>query len=165
MDSLKKSYAGLGFINIQSYIQSGNVVFRYKKVENIKLEKLIKEMISGEYGFDVPVIVKEFSKYKSIIENNPFIDNKNADSEKFHVTFLSSVPAKSDINKFNETDYTPDKFVIYNDVAYLYIKGGYSNSKLSINLFEKKLKINATNRNWKTVNELYKIAGSIEKTK
>lgn len=165
MDALKKSYADLGFTNIHTYIQSGNVVFRFKKFEPPKIEKMIKDKISDEFGFDVPVIVMESGALKNILKNNPFLNNKNVDISTLHVTFLSAIPAKPEVNILKEFSYSPDEFIISGDVMYLHIPGGYGNTKLNINFFQNKLKVIATNRNWKTVNELCKIADSIENNK
>jgi uncharacterized protein (DUF1697 family) len=165
MDALKQSYAELGFTNIHTYIQSGNVVFQLKKSGTLKIESMIKNKILDVYGFDVPVIVKEFMDLNNVIKNNPFLDIKNVDLSMLHVTFLSAIPEKSVFNKLKEVDYSPDKFIIVDDIVYLYFPGGYGNTKLNNNFFENKLKVIATNRNWKTVNELYKIAGNIKKTK
>jgi uncharacterized protein (DUF1697 family) len=161
MDSLKKSCADLGFANIHTYIQSGNVVFRFKKTNLSKIETLIKNKISEDYGFDVPVIVKHAGDLYNVIKNNPFLSSKNVDLSMLHVTFLSAVPEKSGVNKLKEVDYSPDKFIVIDDIVYLYFPDGYGNTKLNNNFFENKLKVKATNRNWKTVNELCKIADSI----
>lgn len=162
MDALKKSYAELGFTNILTYIQSGNVIFQFKKSEHLKIENMIKNKISDEYGFDVPVIVKDAKDLKNVIKNNSFLNNKNVDLSKLHVTFLSAIPAKSEVKRIKEIDFSPEEFIICDDIIYLYCPGGYGNTKLNNNFFENKLKVKATNRNWKTVNELCKIADSIE---
>lgn len=162
MDALKKSYAELGFTNILTYIQSGNVIFQFKKSEHLKIENMIKNKISDEYGFDVPVIVKDARDLKNVIKNNSFLNNKNVDLSKLHVTFLSAIPAKSEVKRIKEIDFSPEEFIICDDILYLYCPGGYGNTKLNNNFFENKLKVKATNRNWKTVNELCKIADSIK---
>ena len=165
MDALKKSYADLGFTNIHTYIQSGNVIFQFKKSEPLKIGNMIKNKIFDEYGFDVPVIVKEFRELKDILKNNPFVNNINVDISMLHVTFLSAIPVKSEVNKLKDFNFSPDEFKIIGDVIYLHIPSGYGNTKLNINFFQNKLKVIATNRNWKTVNELCKIADSIENNK
>lgn len=163
MNSLKNSFADLGFKNICTYIQSGNVIFQFKKSDHQKVVNIIKNKILDDYGFEVPVIVKNVEELKDIIKNNPFLSNKNVDLSMLHITFLSAIPEKSEIDKLKEYDYSPDVFIISKDIIYLYIPGGYGNTKLNINFFESKLKVIATNRNWKTVNELCKIADSLNK--
>lgn len=163
MDALKNSYSDLGFTNISTFIQSGNVIFQFKKYDQKKIADMIKNKISDDYGFEVPVIVKDSDGLKNVIRNNPFLSVQNVDTSLLHITFLSAIPSKSESDKLKEYDYSPDVFIVSEDIAYLYIPGGYGNTKLNNNFFENKLKVNATTRNWKTVNELCRIADNIGK--
>ena len=87
MDVLGQLFTDLGFQNIQTYIQSGNIVFQIKKLDQQKLEKKIAKAIAEKFAFDVPVIVKEFDELKKIILDNPFLTDKTKDISHFHVTF------------------------------------------------------------------------------
>jgi len=161
MDALKKMYSDLGFVNIHTYIQSGNVMFQAKKSESAKLENTIKDAILNEFGFDVPVLVKDAEEMQNVIMNNPFIKKKDVDITKLHVTLLSRLPEQTDLRKLKENNFLPDEFIILDKTIYLYCPDGYGNTKLNNNFFENKLKVTATTRNWKTVNELVKIAKSL----
>lgn len=161
MDVLKKLYLNLGISNIQTYIQSGNVVFRTVKSLRGLLEQKIKNIILKECGFDVPVIVKDSKELDAVLTNNPFLNKKNVDVTKLHVTFLSQIPEQLYINNLKEVSFAADQFIISKDVVYLFCPMGYGDTKLNNNFFESKLKVKATTRNWKTVKELYKIAESI----
>jgi uncharacterized protein (DUF1697 family) len=161
MDALKKMYSDLGFVNIYTYIQSGNVVFQFKKSSSAKLENTIKDAISNEFGFDVPVLVKDTDEMQIVLKNNPFLKKKDVDLTKLHVTLLSQLPGQTDLSKLKEYSFFPDEFIISEKTIYLYCPNGYGNTKLNNNFFENKLKVTATTRNWKTVNELVKIAKSL----
>lgn len=165
MDSLKDSYADLGFIKIHTYIKSGNVIFQSPKSGQQKIANMLKNKISDDYGFEVPVIVKDADELKNVIKNNPFLSNQNVNPAFLHITFLSAVPLKSEVDKLKERDYSPDIFIVIDDIIYLYIPCGYGNTKLNNNFFENKLKVIATTRNWNTVNELCEIADSLRKNK
>ena len=73
MEALRKMYSDLGFSDVRSYIQSGNIIFSYKNSETYSLEKKISKKINDTFGFDVPVLVKEISEFKKILSNNPFL--------------------------------------------------------------------------------------------
>ncbi len=161
MDALKKSYADLGFTNILTYIQSGNVIFQFKKTEHLKIENMIKGKILNDYGFDVPVIVKDSKELNAVLINNPFLKQKDIDLTKLHLTILSQIPEQSYINNLKEVNFPPDQFIVIKDIAYLFCPEGYGNTKLSNNFFESKLKVTATTRNWMTINELEKLAESL----
>lgn len=162
MDALRTLYEKLGLINVQSYIQSGNVVFQYKKSDTNKLTGRISESIKETFGFDVPVLVLELNELSRIIKSNPFTKDSKTDPEYFHVTFLSETPQKDSVKKLTETDLKNDKFHHKEKAIYLYFPDKYSNSKLTNGFIESKLKVTATTRNWKTVNQLLRIAENTE---
>ena len=95
---------------------------------------------------------------KHIISANPFLKEENIDVKKLHITFLSEIPDKQNVESIEKIDFSPDKFVIRGKEIYLYIPNSYAETKLSNNFFEKKLKVKATTRNWNTVNKLSEMA-------
>ncbi len=154
MEALRKMFEALNFKNVKTYIQSGNVVFQSKETNSDKLEKKIAKKIQEEFGFEVPVMVKELYEIKTVLKNNPFINKRKEDITKLHVTFLSGEPEMEAIDKIKEEQYIPDEFILAGKNIYLFCLNGYGNTKLNNNFFENKLKVVATTRNWKTVNEL-----------
>lgn len=159
MEVLKALYAACGYNSIVTYIQSGNVIF--KAVEEASAEEVaatIEQAVNQSFGFEVPVIVRTLYEMEQVIASNPFIAQKDIDAEKLHVTFLKQPPAPQNIEKLAGIDYAPDVFTFTETGIYLYCPGGYGNTKLSNTFFENKLKVTATTRNWKTVNELVDLA-------
>jgi len=161
MNALKELLQELGFQKIQTYIQSGNIVFQTRESDPQKLEKKIANAILEKFGFDVPVLVKEREALRQIISQNPFLSDPGKDVNHLHVTFLSGEPDPEYFNKISDLRFEPDEFQIGNQVIYLYCPVSYGNSKLSNTFFEKALKVTATTRNWKTTNELQNIAEEI----
>lgn len=156
MKDLKALYESLGFGKVATYIQSGNVVFEHEQAADTKvMEVKIKQEISKKYGFDVPVFVKTFDELLPIVNENPFLKKENIETDKLHVTFLADFPKQEMIDKILAVNYLPDQFIIVGKEIYLYCPEGYGNTKLSHSFFESKLKVTATTRNWKTVNELF----------
>jgi uncharacterized protein (DUF1697 family) len=162
MDTLKQLYVDLGFKNISTYIQSGNVVFKCKKAKESGLAKKITQKIKDHFNFDVPVLVIEAPEMKALVKKNPFVKDKSKDSAFLHVTFLSDTPETTDINKIIASTYLPDEYKIIDKAVYLCCPNGYGNTKLNNTFFEKKLNCSATTRNWKTTNELINIAEQLE---
>lgn len=163
MDALRHLYADLGFTNVQTYIQSGNVVFQNKETRLQDLEKKIAKKIFEQFGFEVPVLVKEIEELKKIVKNNPFTSDKTKDASYLHITFISAQPDKTNLDKIKEGQYQPEEFELLDKTIYLYCPNGYGNSKLTNSFFERKLKVVATTRNWKTTNELLNIAEKLLK--
>lgn len=152
MDALRKSYEALGFQNVATYVQSGNVVFTSENTTAGTLAQTIIEQIEKDFGFDVPVIVMSADKLKHIVDNNPFA--KNNDKPVLYVTFLASKPKNFDLNTIEEKARKGEEISVTEDAVYLYCPSGYGRTKLSNNFLEKKLQVKATTRNWKTTNVL-----------
>jgi uncharacterized protein (DUF1697 family) len=152
MDALKKAIDELGFSEVKTYIQSGNIVFESKKAKAETLVVKIKTMIAAKFGLDVPVLVYEQDYIKKIFSENPFL-KKGKEEAFLHVTFLSSVP-DSVLLKAISVHTSEDEFLVKEQVVYLYCPKGYGVTKLSNNFFESKLKLTASTRNWKTVGVL-----------
>ena len=155
MTDLVKLYEDLGFTDVKTYIQSGNVVFNStKKVSNSLLVKQIETKINEIYGFQVPVIIRTVDEVSKIIATNPF---KNETTENLYITFLSNLPNSNHLEKLTELNYLPDEFIIIEKEIYLNVSS-YGTTKLSNSFFENKLKVTATTRNWNTVNKLLAIS-------
>jgi len=157
MADLKSLYSKLGYKNVISYIQSGNVIFDAKETDHQKIEAKIYKAINKAYGFEVPVVVRSVEEIKHAVANNPFAKNKT-ETESLHLTFLKEIPSTENLEKIATYDYSPDKFKIIDKDVFLICSGKYHKSKLTNNFFEKKLKVAATTRNWKTVNKLLELS-------
>lgn len=154
MADLKSLLEETGFKNVSTYIQSGNILFKSSEKHSTMLKSKISSAIKKRYGFEVQVIVISPEYLNKILNNNPFIKQK-IDTESVYVTFLSDKPSIDNIKKFDAVNYSPEEYFIDQKIIYLYTPRGYGKAKLNNNLFEKKLKVYATTRNWKTVNTLF----------
>jgi uncharacterized protein (DUF1697 family) len=161
MTTLKKIFEELGFQNVQTYIQSGNVVFQALDEDYQELKILILKELSISFGFEIPVILLTLEELRTIAENNPFRDNLTKEEIFMHVTFLNAVPEHIDMTAIKEKKADREEITIYGKAIYLYCPYGYGQTKLSNNFFEKILKTGATTRNWKTTMELLKMAENV----
>ena len=158
MEQLKKLFIDKGFEEVVTYIQSGNVIFQSKKQTAEKLEAVIKKSILETFGFDVPVLVLELTELKKMVNDNSFIKQKNKDVLFMHLTILSKAPLVTDYLNLETVKREADEYLLIDRTVYLYCPNGYGNTKLHNACIEKKLNVTATTRNWKTVNELIKLA-------
>jgi uncharacterized protein (DUF1697 family) len=158
MADFKNHLQELNFTDVQTYIQSGNAVFKNKKSTLKALENKIAKKILEVYGFEVSVIVKTPDKLTEVLVNNPF--TKDKDLNRLYVTFLYDEPTADNIKKLKSFDHRPEEYVLNGKIIYGYSPHGYGKAKMSNNFYENKLKVTATTRNWKTVNRLADIAKS-----
>lgn len=139
------------FKQVQTYIQSGNVVFEYKKIIAKQLAARIEQELKTQFGFDVPTIVLEKENIESIFQHAP---KEKTDEELYFTILENEVSEASILNCINAAPKTEDYFEINNQVVYVFCKNGYGNTKLTNTFFEKKLSLRATTRNRKTMETL-----------
>jgi uncharacterized protein (DUF1697 family) len=161
MDALRKSYENMGFHNVTTYLQSGNVIFEGNDSDINDLEQKISRQIENDFGFEVPVIVLTIEKLKQVIDNNPFLKDLNKDQSFLHVTFLSSKPGQFNYKTIEDKKQNGEEIIFSDMAVYLYCPNGYGRTRLNNNFLESKIKVGATTRNWRTTNELFKIAQQI----
>jgi uncharacterized protein (DUF1697 family) len=158
MEQLRASFAALGFRNVKTYVQSGNVVFEATNDSAARLSKKIEKKILCDFGFSVAVFLKTSKDIEEIIKCNPLLETPAIDHAKLHVTFLSNDPPETALEQLRPLAATPEQFRIMGREIYLSCPNGYGNTKLSNAAIEKKLSVVATTRNWKTVNTLLAMA-------
>jgi len=159
MADLKSLYELLGFQNVVTYIQSGNVIFDSSVSRKNEISSMIERSIQRRYNFSVPVIVRTCCDFSDVIENCPFGKiNLAENGTKILVTFLSVSPKKSNITDFLNYVVPPEKIIIKGKVIYLHCPNGYGKSRLSNSFIENKLEVKATTRNWKSINKLHELS-------
>jgi uncharacterized protein (DUF1697 family) len=161
MERLRTLFATLGFGEVRTYVQSGNVVFQSERKSPAELTRTIEAKIQRDFGFTVPVLINTSKELAPIVRNNPLLRVKGIDVSKLHVTFLSDAPPKTAARVLEDLATTRERFRILNREIYLYCPDGYGKSKLTNNTIEKKFSLVATTRNWRTVNALLEMAGSL----
>ena len=160
MTDLKALFAEMGFSNIVTYIQSGNVVFESDQNENnIELAQKIEAAIQEKFKLDVPVMVRKASEWKQIISDNPYFKDKCIGIERLHLTLLDKTPEQVQVEDLKQIEFDSEQFELIGQHIFLCCKDKFSSkSKMTNTLFEKKLKRKSTTRNWKTVMKLIELS-------
>lgn len=154
MAELCSSLSNVGLENVCTYIQSGNVAFE-SKLSCLKLEALIHDAITEDFGYDVPVLVREQKYFQQVVMQSPYCKagKPRFDVVQLHVTLLGKKPTAKAVRELAELKFT-DHYEIVGDVVYLRLFGAYHKTKLNNNFLEKKFGVAATSRNWKTICKL-----------
>lgn len=147
-----------GYKDVLTYIQSGNIIFRYSEVPNVEIESKISKLIEEHYGFKVPVLVLSKAQLLKIVEETPYNELYQEEKERIYYTLLKNAPSNSLIDDLMKQDYESEKFSITNDCVYFTCLKGYGKAKCNNTFFEKKLKVSATTRNRKTMDKLIALA-------
>jgi uncharacterized protein (DUF1697 family) len=158
MEPLRELFVKMGFEKIATYIQSGSIVFQSIHSDPKKLEKIISAGLKGAFGFNIPVLLLTVEELKAVALNNPFISDDSKDASFLHVTFFSAEPEIDLFENLKNGESPGEVIELEGKAIYLYCPNGYGRTRLTNTFLEKKLKVTATTRNWKTVNALLEMA-------
>lgn len=155
MERLREVFSLLGFENVKTYIQSGNVIFETGKTDDKKLALKIEAAVEKEF-FKTPVMVRSIDEIKDAVENNPFAGEEFED-KLFHLIFLSEKLSDEKTEMLLSNNNEKEKFAVRNrEVYYLFRgeRGDFPKSLLGKKYIDNKLKTPATARNWRTINKI-----------
>lgn len=153
MVDLRSWLTAAGFEEVQTYIQSGNVLFRSSNTPASDANRL-KAVLRDHTGWEIPVCVRSLAQLRHLESINPFPEEALVDPRKLHVTLLDRVPDTHAIQSIAAATCLPDRFETVGDTVFLHTPHGYSKTKLTNAFFEKAFSCGATTRNWKTIGAL-----------
>ena len=146
----------LGSRNVKTYIQSGNAVFESKEKDASRLSKKIGVEIKQRRGFEPHVLLLELEDIEKAIKKNPFPEAET-DPKALHVGFLTSTPENPNLKRLESLKSDSERFRLIDKAFYLHAPEGVGRSKLAANA-EKLLGVSMTDRNWRTVCEIWEMA-------
>lgn len=162
MDALRSLCGALKLESAQTYVQSGNVVFRSSEQNLVVLSKRIQDTIESNFGFRPEVILRTASEMRHVIARNPFASRHGIEPAKLMVSFLASDPGKAARDNLANLDTRGEELHARGTELYIYYKHGMGKSKLSAAALDKILNTPATTRNWNTVLKLHEMAEALE---
>lgn len=162
MDALRALYESMRLRDPQTYVQSGNVVFRTEERDLVLLAKRIQNGIERSFGFRPEVILRAASELRDVIARNPFAKRRGIDPSKLLVSFLARDPGPEARDKVLKIKSDPDELRIDGRELYVYFPNGMARPKLSWPAVERALKTPGTGRNWNSVTKLLEMAEGLE---
>ncbi|WP_264078172.1 DUF1697 domain-containing protein [Mycobacterium stomatepiae] len=141
----------LGYRDVRSYAQSGNLVFDAGRVTAPRVAKSLKAAIRDTFNYDdVDALIRTGADLAALVQANPYLAD-GADPKTLHLTMFSAAPVRP---LADDGAWRPDGFTIANLEAYVVCPNGYGRTKLNNSFFENKLGVRATTRNWRTITAL-----------
>jgi uncharacterized protein (DUF1697 family) len=157
MKELSALLTGMGLCDVQTYIQSGNVVFRCDNKNKATLASKISAAINVQHGFAPHILLLEAADLKKAMAGNPYPEAQ-AEPKSLHLFFLDEVPQQPDLKALETIKADNERFKLAGKVFYLHAPDGVGNSKLAARA-EKLLGVPASARNWNTVCKLAEMVG------
>ena len=160
MDVLRGLCGTLKFRGAQTYVQSGNVVFRTKETDESALARKIQAAINKQCGFAPEIMLRTTEEMRSIAAANPFKDRSDVPPNKLAVSFLQSEPS-SDVKAKISAIKAKEELHLHGRELYIYFPDGMGRSKLAP-ILDRIMKSPATARNWNSVTKLLELADAME---
>lgn len=152
MKWLREAALDAGFTDVATYVQSGNLVLSSADGA-AAVGARVAELIKAEHDLDIDVVVRSRAELAKVIKANPFVD-EIAEPTKVHVSFLTGAPERERVNALDPDEFDPERYVVKGKEMYLYFPGGSGRSKLATAPWGKRLGVQGTARNWRTVTTL-----------
>jgi len=162
MDALRTLCASLKLKDAQTYVQSGNVVFRTKEQDLPRLAIRIEKAIERSFGFRPDVVLRTASEIRDVVARNPFSTRSDIGPTKLLVMFLAGDPGEDARQRILQIKTDPEELHLGGRELYIYFPDGMGRSKLQVGGIEKALKTPGTCRNWNTVTRLFEMAEKLE---
>lgn len=154
MADLRALVASLGFSDVRTLLQSGNVVFRSQGKAAARLETLLETEVEKRFGLETSFIVRTAAEWDDAIAKNPFPAEAESDPARLVVMFLKAAPDAAAVKALQAAIKGRETVRADGRQAYLVYPDGQGSSKLTINVIEKHLGSRGTARNWNTVRKL-----------
>jgi uncharacterized protein (DUF1697 family) len=159
MKDLAAIFERAGCVDVQHYIQSGNVVFAAKEAIARRIASLVAKSIARDHGFEAPVVIRTAAEMHAIAVSNPFLRGRgDIDPKTLHVMFLADEPSRDRASALDPDRSHPDSFVLKGRELYLSLPNGAARTRLTNAYFDSALRTTSTGRNWNTVLELARMS-------
>jgi uncharacterized protein (DUF1697 family) len=157
MPVLRERLAEAGYEDVQTLLQSGNVVLSSASKPDAVAARL-EAQLEEWFGFAVPVVVRSRAQLAKVVERDPFGDVAT-EPKKYVVTFLGGKPDAAFVKQIKDGDYGAERFAVHGRELYTWHPDGIHKSKLARLVGDSRLGVTATGRNWATVTKLLELAG------
>lgn len=156
MKDLRALFEAAGAVDVQTYIQSGNVLFAASAADAKKVGASVEAGIEAEFGFTSPVILRSASAMRKVYAEHPFARDAS-ELKLLMVAFLSRKPTAAARGNLDAPRFAPDRFEVRGAEVFLHYPGGVARSKLTNAYLDRTLAATSTARNWKTVGKLVEL--------
>jgi uncharacterized protein (DUF1697 family) len=161
-DALRRAYEALGFKDVRTLLQSGNVLFRSGLQDRGAIARRIKQELERELGLRIEVVLRTLAEFAATVERGPVLSPK-ADPAKLLVMFLAELPAPPAQAALVKWHKGPEMLELRGPEVYLYYPEGVGRSKLSGAVLEDRLGVSGTARNWNTLTKMLEVGRALDK--
>ena len=152
MADLRDIFAAAGCTAVQTYIQSGNVVFEAARDLAERVHEIVTETIHRRFGYETAVVLRSSEELRQVVSSNPF--DTSGDPRFLQMAFLEDTPGAEAVSRLDPDRSPPDAFAVRGRNVHLHYPNGVARSKLTNEYLAAQLQTASTMRNWRTVLKL-----------
>jgi uncharacterized protein (DUF1697 family) len=157
MKALAEEFVAAGCGDVQTFIQSGNVIFSAPPgSDERQLSGLLCARLAERFGYTAPLVLRTVEELRTTIANNPYL-SMGAPEETLHVMFLTATPDTARVEKLDPDRSPGDEYRVIGREIYLRLPTGMARTKLTNAYFDSKLDVTSTARNWRTTTKLLEL--------
>ncbi|MCY4061743.1 MAG: DUF1697 domain-containing protein [Chloroflexi bacterium] len=157
MADLRELYRGLGLSNVQSLLQSGNVLFEAAATDLAGVGQELEAAIRANFGLDIHIILRSSSEFHEIFSRHRFCDEQLLEPRKIAVVFLSDTADSAAVDQLRESNPGREIMQAVGRELYIFYTDGMARSKLDSSRIERALRVHSTARNWNTCKRISKL--------
>lgn len=162
MDALRTLFVSLKLAEPQTYLQSGNIVFKTSERHPELLAGRIKQAITKRFGCSPEIMLRTAADLRAVVANNPFCKRKDIVPGKLLVFFLAAQPARNAAASLQQIAIQPEELHLIGRELFIYFPNGVGKSKLPWARLDKALQASSTARNWNSVTKVLEIAERLD---
>jgi uncharacterized protein (DUF1697 family) len=153
MAELCAAVRSLGYTNVRSLLQSGNLIFA-SSTRGSAIECELELVVRRRFGFETPIMVRTSAELDTVVSANPFKDEAKEDPGRLIAVFLKSKSGADEEKALRAAIVGRERFALRGKTLYAVYPDGVGRSKLTAALIERHLGTSGTARNWNTVTKL-----------
>jgi uncharacterized protein (DUF1697 family) len=157
MNDLRASFEALGYSDVTTYIQTGNVLFTSSSKSEKSIAAAIEQRLADDFGDSPAVLIRSVADLRRVGSSSPYAKS-GADPARHHVTFLATPPTKAALAALALPPSGRDELVVDGKEVYVHTPDGYADTKYTGTFLERRLGVVSTTRNWNTVTKLCELA-------
>jgi len=150
MADVRSLMTRLGYSDVRTHLQSGNVVFRGPDAPVAEVERAIADRLEADLGLPVAVLARTDEEFREVVADNPVVGE---DPARLMVLFLAE-PAGHKLADIDPARYAPEVFAVRPAEIYVYCAIGVLESALLKLFSDRRLGCAVTARNWRTVTRI-----------
>jgi len=161
MDALRSLFLALKFEEPQTYVQSGNIVFKTAERNPRLVADRIRQAITKKFACSPDIMLRTVAELRAVVSNNPFAKRTGIEPGKLHVFFLAAQPARNAQENLGQLAIRPEELHLIGRELFIYFPNGVGKSKLPWARLDRALETRGTGRNWNSVTKVLELAERI----